>query len=65
VRARLDRWDEGGIVFHFGYDAMPNLVEIADDLALSQWKRLTRAPRSTVEPRCGLAVLNRAPSRSA
>ena len=47
--ARLDRWDEGGIVFHFGYDAMPNLVEIADDLALSQWKRLTRAPRSTVE----------------
>ena len=33
--ARLDRWDEGGIVFHFGYDAMPNLVEISVDLALS------------------------------
>ena len=46
---RLDRWDAGGILFHFGYDAMPNLVEIADDLADSKWKRLKRPPRYTVK----------------
>jgi hypothetical protein len=46
---RLDRWDAGGIVFHFGYDAMPNLVEIADDLADSNWERLRRPPRYTVK----------------
>ena len=45
----LDRWDAGGIVFHFGYDAMPNLVEIADDLTESKWKRLRRPPRYTVK----------------
>jgi len=45
----LDRWDAGGIVFHFGYAAMPNLLEIADDLADSKWKRLRRPPRYTVE----------------
>jgi len=32
----LDRWDAGGIVFHFGYDARPNLVEKADNLEESQ-----------------------------
>ena len=36
-------------MFHFGYDAMPNLVEIADDLADSKWKRLKRPPRYTVK----------------
>jgi len=45
----LDRWDAGGIVFHFGYDARPNLVEIADDIEESQWKRLRRPPRYTVK----------------
>ena len=48
---RLDRWDAAGIVFHFGYDAMPNLVKIADDLADSKWKRLRRPPRYTVKTR--------------
>ncbi len=45
----LDRWDAGGIVFHFGYDARPNLVEIADDIEESQWKRLRRPPRYSVK----------------
>ena len=45
----LDRWDEEGIVFHFGYDARPNLLEIADDLEESQWKRLRRPPRYGVK----------------
>ena len=48
---RLDRWDAAGIVFHFGYDAMPTLVKIADDLADSKWKRLRRPPRYTVKTR--------------
>ena len=46
---RLDRWDEGGILFHFGYAAMPNLLEIADNLADSKWKRLRRPPRYCVK----------------
>ena len=45
----LDRWDEEGIVFHFGCDARPNLLEIADDLEESQWKRLKRPPRCGVK----------------
>jgi len=45
----LDRWDTGGVLFHFGYDARPNLVEIADDLADSKWKRLQRPPRYSVK----------------
>lgn len=49
----LDRWAADGIVFHFGYDAAPNLVNIADELSKSRWKRLKRPPRWTVqtEPR--------------
>ena len=45
----LDRWDDGGILFHFGYDARPNLQKLADDLADSQWKRLQRPPRYSVK----------------
>ena len=45
----LDRWDTGGIVFHFGYAAMPNLEKIADGLGDSNWKRLRRPPRYTVK----------------
>ena len=45
----LDRWDEDNVVFHFGYAAMPNLVEIADNLAESWWKRLERPPKYAVK----------------
>ena len=41
---RLDRWDARGIVFQFGYNAMPNLVEIAENLAKKAWKKLRRPP---------------------
>jgi len=49
----LDRWDEEGVRFLFGIDAMPNLVRIADDLPKSAWKPLQREPRYVVktEPR--------------
>ncbi len=40
--AHLDRWDAEGVTFHFGYDATPNLKEIADNLPESRWKKLKR-----------------------
>jgi hypothetical protein len=47
----LDRWDRDGVTFHFGYDAMPNLNEIADNLEKTAWKRLRRPPRYQVKTR--------------
>jgi hypothetical protein len=38
----FDRWDSGGVEFVFGMDAMPNLVEIAENLDESAWTRLQR-----------------------
>lgn len=38
----LDRWDDEGVKFLFGIDAMPNLVKIADGLPQTAWKRLIR-----------------------
>ena len=51
--AHLDRWDAAGYGFIFGIDAMPNLVEIAESLPESAWKRLHRPARHPVktEPR--------------
>ncbi len=38
----FDRWDASGVEFTFGLDAMPNLVEIAENLDESAWTRLRR-----------------------
>jgi len=38
----LDGWDEDGVLFQFGYDAMPNLKEIVEILPQSRWKKLRR-----------------------
>jgi DDE family transposase len=41
--AHLDRWDaDGRIRFIFGYDAMPNLKALAEELPESAWKTLVR-----------------------
>ncbi len=50
---RLDRWDEAGYRFIFGIDARSNLVEIAENLPKTAWKRLKRPARYEVqtEPR--------------
>jgi hypothetical protein len=40
----LDRWNEEGMEFVFGIDAMPNLVALASQLESRAWKRLKRAP---------------------
>ena len=45
----LDAWDEQGVKFVFGIDAMRNLYEQAENLPASAWKRLERPPRYQVK----------------
>ncbi len=45
----LDGWDEQGVEFVFGIDAMPNLVEKAESLQEWAWQLLRRHPRYEVQ----------------
>jgi hypothetical protein len=45
----LDRWDAEGVEFIFGIDAMPNLVEYAENLPKSAWKPLKRPVKYKVK----------------
>jgi len=45
----LDRWDDDGVTFVFGIDAMPNLVEHAENLDKTRWKPLDRPPKYEVQ----------------
>ena len=45
----LDRWDEEGVRFVFGIDAMANLVKKAEDLSPRAWKRLKRPAKYEVK----------------
>jgi hypothetical protein len=49
----LDRWNQVGVRFLFGIDAMPNLKEIAAGLEERAWQRLERPAKYAVrtEPR--------------
>jgi len=49
----LDRWDEQGIEFFFGMDAMQNLRNIAEALAKDEWEPVERPAKYEVktEPR--------------
>jgi hypothetical protein len=47
----LDRWDEEGVTFHFGYDAKDNLEKIAENLPEKRWKKLKRPPHYDVRTR--------------
>jgi hypothetical protein len=38
----LDGWDDGGVKFVFGIDAMPKLYELAEQLPLDAWRVLQR-----------------------
>ena len=38
----LDRWNKDAVIFQFGYDAMPNLNEKADNLEKKAWSKLKR-----------------------
>jgi hypothetical protein len=45
----LDRWDDDGSHFVFGIDAMPNLVEKAQNLADTAWRKLDRPAKYEVK----------------
>ena len=47
----LDGWDEDGITFVFGINAMPNLVNIAESLPETAYTDLIRQPKYTVKTR--------------
>lgn len=42
LTANFDRWDDDKVKFVFGYDAKPNLVDIAESLENEAWKPLRR-----------------------
>lgn len=46
----FDRWDREGVEFVFGLDAMPNLVDIAENFDESAWTRLRRQARPRAGP---------------
>ena len=45
----LDAWHAAGVRFIFGIDAMPNLIEIAENLEKKAWKPLCRDAKYTVK----------------
>jgi hypothetical protein len=45
----LDRWDEDGVLFVFGIDAMPNLCHLSESLENTAWQRLERPPKYEVK----------------
>ena len=47
--SRLDSWDEDEVTFYFGFPAMPNLEQIADELPQTAWRKLLRPPRYEVK----------------
>jgi hypothetical protein len=49
LTGNFDRWDERGVGFVFGYDAKKNLIDMADALPESRWKRLQRPLRYEVK----------------
>jgi len=46
LTGEFDRWTEDGVVFVFGYDAHPNLVEMASSLADERFRPLGRRGRT-------------------
>ena len=47
----LDGWDEDGISFVFGINAMPNLVKLAENLPQTAYTDLMRQPKYAVKTR--------------
>jgi hypothetical protein len=42
-------WDREGVTFYFGFKAMPNLKEIADNLQERAWRKLERPAKYGVK----------------
>jgi hypothetical protein len=51
LTAEFDTWDQAGVTFYLGLDAMPNLVELAENLPAGAWQELARPPRYEVATR--------------
>jgi len=49
LTGHFDRWNDDGVGFAFGIDAMANLKEIAESLEESRWKPLKRRVKRPVE----------------
>ena len=49
----LDRWDEAGVRFVFGFDNQPNVRILAENIEESEWTALQRTPKYEIktEPR--------------
>ena len=45
----LDHWDDEGVRFVFGFDAQPNVKNIAETLPVSAWTALERKPKYEVQ----------------
>jgi hypothetical protein len=45
----LDRWDQAGVRFLFGIDAMANLKELAAELSERAWQRLHRPAKYVIQ----------------
>jgi hypothetical protein len=50
--AHLDRWDEDGVTFVFGIDAMAALYTRVEELGENAWERLHRPARYEVKTKC-------------
>ena len=61
---KLDAWDADGVTFYFGFKAMPNLEEIADNLPKTAWKKLLREPRYEVQTEAATETRQRESSGS-
>lgn len=46
---KLDGWHKEGVVFYFGYPAMPNLKERAESLPETAWTKLSRPAKYAVK----------------
>jgi len=46
---KLDGWHNDGVVFYFGYKAMPNLVEITKTLPETAWTKLERPAKYQIK----------------
>ena len=66
LTVNFDRWDRQGAKFIFGYDAYPNLIEIAQKLPERAWKELRRPPnmRSKHNPARNLTMSKGRSSKS-
>jgi hypothetical protein len=46
---RLDAWDTADVTFYFGFKALANLEEIAENLPKTVWQKVLRPPRYEVQ----------------